>query len=284
MNMNPQNPAKASRGSNIINSSNPRNAKADDVTIESYVIDTTGQPCCVDDDLNESRNSNVFITWRQIASVSGSFDDKHPEWIRSVQKLDQTYLIKESNDFLDSSKNLLPENTDYPPSTSLAAGKIIPVEKSGIIDANEKSEITLSLPKPVSLSRSLKIIPIPPININDVMMTTDSLDSASSNEISVKKRLRRKMNLLRESTDSLVSSFDTSIDNAHAGNSVDKFQVFPSIGGDQRHTIRQGRRKVSYWERAVRNTRNRFIPLAQRQVESTKNPLILPPVVPAHQR
>lgn len=280
------------------------NAKATDVTPDTDTVETTAEPCSVDEDNHLSE----LITWKQIASspaISAIFDNKkQPGWIQSVERLDETYLIGESTDVCRAPE--ISKSTDsfyedallngFGPtvsitrtSTPLTIEEINPIEEMPSFPVNRNknlSLITLSPPKPVELCQSSKIIRISPIHIYDeISMTADSLDSAKSNDIFMSKRLRKKMNLLRESTDSLVSSFDTWNDNALPDNSTcHKVAMLPSIAADQRH-VRQGRRKVSYWERAVRNSKNRFTTLAQRRVhESSKSPLILPPVVSIHQR
>ncbi|XP_028981746.1 uncharacterized protein LOC114841057 [Diachasma alloeum] len=291
MNMNPQSrDLKTPKRSKRINSAppKPRNAKASDVTVDSDVINTTARPCGVD---SNSRELSELITWKQIAAsptVSASFDDKRqPEWTRSVEKLDRTYLIKESREVClarvrpDSSYAITPPRMEEFP----AAGG----DKSFVVDRNEEinDKTPLSPPRPIDLWEFSKITRIPPIKISDAIpMTADSLDSARSSGNFVRKRLRKKMNLLRESTDSLVSSFDASNDNAQPDNSSgDKFQVLPSVAGVPREPpFRQGRRRVSYWERAVRNSKNRLGTLALRRLEPSRNPLILPPVISLHQR
>lgn len=143
----------------------------------------------------------------------------------------------------------------------------------------------MSPPKPVDLLESSTITRIPPINLcDDVSVTTDSLDSAKSREIMMRRRLRKKMHLLRRSTDSIVSSYDTSRENCHHS-TPNKCPVFPVIPSDVgSHCFHQGRKRISYLERAVKNSRNRFMTLPDWRLEHSKTPVILPPIISVHRR
>ncbi|XP_063984317.1 uncharacterized protein LOC135166180 [Diachasmimorpha longicaudata] len=267
--MNPHNPRSNSpKTFSEVNTVSPKlgNAKASDVTVDSDINNVTPQPWAVDDNPNEPGELRELITWKEIATSPGesvNFDDKRQlEWTRTVERLNRTYLIKESSDVCPG----LPvvNSTRSGGKSDLSWGSTSPAP-----------------PRTIHLMGSSKITPIPLQIFDTISITGDSLDSARSSDNFMRKRLRRKMNLLRKSTDSLVSSFDRS----HDTSQPDSSQMFPNIGVDPKHPVfRQGKKKVSHRERAATNSKNRLVTLTQRRPEPSKNPLVLPPVVPLRQR
>ncbi|XP_034934359.1 uncharacterized protein [Chelonus insularis] len=132
--------------------------------------------------------------------------------------------------------------------------------------------------------------------------TSDSLDSVGSSRIiTMRKRLRKKMHLLRESTDSLVSSLDTSDEittrkrsqghivdveketsgvNEPEHRKVRKSLIFPEIVTERKIDRPKSfqEREGTYWKRMTRNSRSR---LFYHLMRNPKLPHLLPPIVSA---
>lgn len=113
-------------------------------------------------------------------------------------------------------------------------------------------------------------------SLPSINFTTDSLDSARSSRI-MRKKLRKKMNILRDSTDSLVSSVEaeTNLEGKNEPRTAKKSLMFPEIVSkvDQRLEKTFQDREIPYWKRMMRTSRSR---LFYHLMKNPKN--FLPPV------
>ncbi|CAG5097229.1 Similar to SDHA: Succinate dehydrogenase [ubiquinone] flavoprotein subunit [Cotesia congregata] len=96
-------------------------------------------------------------------------------------------------------------------------------------------------------------------SLPSINFTSDSLDSARSSRI-MRKKLRKKMNILRDSTDSLVSSVeaDAHVEGKNESRPAKKSLMFPEIVTkvDQRLEKSFQDREIPYWKRMMRTSRN----------------------------
>ncbi|XP_074100167.1 uncharacterized protein LOC141528125 isoform X6 [Cotesia typhae] len=95
-------------------------------------------------------------------------------------------------------------------------------------------------------------------SLPSINFTTDSLDSARSSRI-MRKKLRKKMNILRDSTDSLISSVEAEInlEGKNEPRTAKKSLMFPEIVSkvDQRLEKTFQDREIPYWKRMMRTSR-----------------------------
>ncbi|XP_044596463.1 histone-lysine N-methyltransferase, H3 lysine-79 specific-like isoform X1 [Cotesia glomerata] len=113
-------------------------------------------------------------------------------------------------------------------------------------------------------------------SLPSINFTSDSLDSARSNRI-MRKKLRKKMNILRDSTDSLVSSVeaDAHLEGKNESRSAKKSLMFPEIVTKVNQRLEKSfqDREIPYWKRMMRTSRSR---LFYHLMKNPKN--FLPPV------
>lgn len=326
---------------NIVSTRSHGKPKVNDVTVNNDIPGMTVKPCNI-------HLENNLITWKQINEdkiknknkqttkrINENFEFyelKDNSWSLSVEQLNQTYLIRESDDAelnekVDGKEFLLSTspvrfNVDITcASTPVSLKEInINAEEVTMIDNKELIKNTFNddekrfntyviensqdiilinelTPLENFCSTHFKSVIDSPISLSR-NLTSDSLDSINTNEVLMKNKLMKKMNLLRDTTDSMISSIETSNEwkmpkisadfddqvqieqsNEFAENKIKTTLLLPNIQPNRKTIFNEQtncqEREMPYWRKIMKNSTSRLIN------HLMKNPRdnFLPPVV-----